>query len=191
MSCGIQEKVDECNHPFAKRGRPCRCALRPVPVTVTQGINVAGTVNVKDIDEPGRSPYAELVNLSQVQDVCSTTGGNFQRCLYKGGFIVVPAGKRLVLTHATGYVRAPLGCKLASAELHTSSIGGRAGGSIVIHYLALNPSAAIPELATFGHPITAYVEAGQSVEYQVDASCAGISTFSQVISLAGYFVSVP
>jgi hypothetical protein len=164
---------------------------RPVPVAVMQGVNIGGTVNIRNVDEPGRSPYAELFNVGQVQQACSTTGGNFQRCVFSGGFSVVPAGKRLVLTHAAGIGRAPTGCKLATLELHTSSVNARPGSTIAINYLSFDTSPAIPELGIFSHPITAYVEAGSSIDFQVDASCAGIQAGSQSLTLSGYFVTLP
>jgi hypothetical protein len=164
---------------------------RPVPVTMTQGVNIGGTVNVRNVDEPGRSPYAETFSMVQMDQGCSTTGGNFQRCVYSGAFPAVPAGKRLVLTHAAGIGRAPTGCKLSSVELHTSSVNARAGAGIAIHYLSFATSPAIPEQGIFSHPITAYVEAGSAVEFQVDASCAGIQAGGQVLTLTGYFVGLP
>jgi len=65
-------------------------AANPVPVTGNLG--VAGTVSAKNVDEPGRIPYQQMVEFSPGGSGCSGA-----LCLVP--FSAVPAGKRLVIEH--------------------------------------------------------------------------------------------
>ena len=181
-------------------------ASTPVPVTLqgtgsvsgtvsavqsgSWNVGVNGTVASQNVDEPGRNPFSALHDPFAASPSCILAGGGFQDCTFSGGFPTVPAGKRLVITNFSGQARAPSGCKVASISLGTSNEGGGTFNH-PFTFAVPHPNPAIAEVASFHERTLAYVEAGSSPTFGVSASCAGISAGSQVVTISGYFVSLP
>ena len=159
----------------------------PVPVT---GTGATGEVSVRNVDERGRNPFSALHNPNTATANCSGAGGGFQDCTFTGGFPVVPAGKRLVITDFSGQARAAGGCKIASIALGTSNEGGGSFGH-PFTFAVPHPNPAVAEVADFHESILAFVEAGSSPSFEVAASCAGLSAGLQVVTISGYLVSLP
>jgi hypothetical protein len=124
---------------------------------------------VRDVDEPGRNPYQQLVTIEE--SACPTFGDCFVT------FAPVPAGKRLVLTHA--------------------SVKFSPGGTVVVAYLVVAGGGAVPLPAPVSvgsnnflsvGPVTAYFEPGQTPAIRFDPLANGSSVEA---FLAGYYVSLP
>ena len=176
----------------------------PLPVTVQGGVSgtvsavqsgswnvgVNGTVTTTNTDEPGRNPFSALHDAFNAIPDCIGAGGGFQICIFSGGFPTVPAGMRLVITDFSGQARAPAGCKVASISLGTNNEGGGAFNH-PFTFAVPHQNPAIAEVADFHERILAFVEAGSSPTLGIDASCAGISATNQVVTISGYFISLP
>jgi hypothetical protein len=152
------------------------------PLPVTGSLGVSGTVQVRDVDSPGRAPYGALMDVINGTASCVAEGGGFQGCTFTG-FPVVPAGKRLVMIDFSGQARAPTGCKIASISLR--------GSNLVFTFAVPHQNPAIPEVADFHETILNFVDAGQAPIIDMDASCSGLSITSQTVTVTGYLIALP
>jgi hypothetical protein len=136
---------------------------------------------VRNVDEPGRSPYQHGVIFNQSPSDCS----NYSCTVY---FPAVPAGYRLVVTYASAFYK--LG-------------NGSAGGSFASVSLGAdyddNARLMLPRPLTIGDntyiasgPITYYVEPGRSPILHLDGSpVATDGGFSAQVTVVGYLVAIP
>lgn len=134
---------------------------------------------VMSIDEPGRNPYQETHSNSNCR---SATVCNFP-------FAAVPAGKRLVLTHISGYV------DTASGTLPNGFVSSGFGGSA---YATLaftgvrGPTSALGTRVFINHSVQAYFGPGEPLNATYHVNGTG-DTFSggAIMMLTGYFVNLP
>lgn len=139
---------------------------------------------VQDRDEPGRSPYTQTLSAIPPATDCD---GNL--CLVR--FATVPAGKRLVVTHASGQLVANTD---GSANPFVIATMMTYSGGVAFPYLYLpvaQPYGA-PSSTSSGFivssPVMQFYEAGTAPLMLGSTS----GTFNAVVfSLVGYFVSVP
>jgi len=134
---------------------------------------------VRNVDEPGRVPFA--------QDVVGTC--NAVNCFFT--FATVPAGKRLVIEQIEGLARSlSTTAVFSDAELVTSSsVTATSGVRHNFHMSLLSPagSSNVFNGWYFNSPTKAYVEAGSSPSVTMHQSTAGGTAFSQV-TITGYLV---
>jgi hypothetical protein len=152
-------------------------------------VGVTNTVAVKNSEDPGRSPFSARLNVGTAQASCLVLSGNYQSCDFTGGFPVVPAGKRLVITDFSGQSFAPSGCFVVEISLSTSNEGGGNFGNPITY--AIPHQSRLPELFNFHERMLAFVEPGSSPFLTVTASCPGLSVGQQIATISGYFVNLP
>ena len=162
----------------------------PVPVEIRGATTVSGTIATKNTEDPGRVPFAAQFDWTAATESCLIAGGNFQICSYPGGFPAVPAGRRLVITNMAGAARAPVGCKVSTIFLRTGNFGGTLANTATI-YAVGHPNPAIAEEAHFNDQILGFVDAGSSPVFGVGASCPGLSSGGQLMTISGYLVTLP
>ena len=136
------------------------------------------TTVAQDRDEPGRNPFQQSMQMTQNAGNCGPLLG-----LCALSFDVVPAGKRLVVTHA-------------SAILHTDPSTGNplvyAGPAQIpnfSHTLPL-PQARGGTRHVSAGPLLFYVEAG-SYPYVIVQGSPLTDGASASASLSGYYVALP
>jgi len=168
------------NKNFGPKPQPVTILNTPLPVTGSLG--VSGTVQVRDVDSPGRAPYAALMNVVTGSASCFAEGGGFQGCTFTG-FPVVPAGMRLVMIDFSGQARAPTGCKIAMINVQ--------GSNNAYTFAVPHQNLALPEVADFHETILNFVDAGQAPIINMDASCSGLSILLQTVNITGYLIALP
>jgi len=134
---------------------------------------------VQSIDEPGRNPYQE----TQANTNCrgSTV------CVFN--FAQVPVGKRLVLTHISGYV------DTAAGTLPNGFVSSGFGGST---YATLaftgvrGPTGVLGTRNFINHNVLAYFGPGEPINASYHVNGTG-DTMSggALLMLTGYFVNLP
>jgi hypothetical protein len=134
---------------------------------------------VQSVDEPGRSPYQEtLSDLScRGTTVCSFN------------FTTVPAGKRLVLTHISGYVDTGVGT-LPNGFVQ-SSFGGSQYATLPFTGVR-GPNSALGTRIFVNHGVQAFFGPGETPRgvYHINGSGDQMSG-GALMMLTGYFVNVP
>jgi hypothetical protein len=134
---------------------------------------------VQSVDEPGRNPYQETLNDLTCRGtlVCSFN------------FATVPAGKRLVLTHISGYVDTAAGT-LPNGFVR-SSFGGDDYATLAFTGV-LGPTSALGRRIFINHAVQAYFGPGESVSgiYHINGSGDTMSGGATMM-LTGYYVNVP
>lgn len=134
---------------------------------------------VQSIDEPGRNPYQE----TQSNTTCrGTTVCSFN-------FAPVPPGKRLVLTHISGYVDTGAGA------LPNGFVNSGFGGPTYATIPFTGVRGAVSALGTrifINHSVQAYFGPGEPINavYHVNGSGDTMSG-GALMMLTGYFVNVP
>ena len=125
---------------------------------------------VKNIDEPGRSPY-------QSANHCESSGP----ALFCGGqFATVPLGKRLVIQHVSISFFCSLGCSYTPFLV---GIAGQAGADAVAAYVLPSGS----QGGSVDQNILLYIEPGNTPIFATNftRSSSGVS-----ITLTGYLVDL-
>jgi hypothetical protein len=144
-------------------------------------VNVVNTPAVRDADRPVRQPYSETLTRDFGSgDVSEDTE-----------FITVPAGKALVIEHASLQARFDAD-DLVSARLEYRNPDT---GFLVFPFLVIHRQGTSSEgerVFAASEQLRAYVQAGETVEVITDRSSAGAAEPAAVsITLSGHFVDVP
>jgi hypothetical protein len=134
---------------------------------------------VQSVDEPGRNPYQETLS--------DTTCRGTLVCSFN--FDTVPAGKRLVLTHISGYVDTAAGT-LPNGFVQ-SGFGGEAYATLAFTGVR-GPTSALGTRIFINHPVRAYFGPGESVRglYHLNGSGDTMSG-GALMMLTGYYVNLP
>lgn len=136
---------------------------------------------VKNVDEPGRMPYQQLVGfIVEVGVNCI----NAQHCIVS--FNPVPAGKRLVIEHMSMLVWVQNGGQPVNTAFgDTFTIGS--GLDVAILQPAFTPGFGISGQTSWSldRPVRVYYEAGQTPKVKVVASA---TMFFGSASLHGYLI---
>ena len=143
-------------------------ALAPVSVALAQ----PKPALVQDRDEAGRAPYVEAIQTT-ASTKCSAIA-----CGYD--LTVVPAGKRLVISHVAVTVAQTVANSTAFAYLM------RNGGDIVP--LGIMQQAGGRYVLSM--PVTYYVEAGQTPRIELATDSVDLTKFFGA-ALIGHFVALP
>ena len=134
---------------------------------------------VQSVDERGRNPYQEAV-------FSSCSGSQFCNFNYSA----VPAGKRLVLTHISGYIDVA-GGTFPNGNV-TSNLGGNAYAAV--HFTALRGSAAgaLGTRMYINEQVLAYFGPGE-IPHAFMGVVSTPDTFSggAQLQLSGYYVNLP
>lgn len=134
---------------------------------------------VQSVDEPGRNPYQE----SQSNPYCrGSTSCSFN-------FATVPVGKRLVLTHISGYV--DTGTGVLPNGFVSSGFGGSAYATLPFTGVR-GATSALGTRIFINHSVLAYFGPGEPINAVYHVNGSG-DTFSggATLMLTGYFVNVP
>jgi hypothetical protein len=139
-------------------------------------IDKALAAAVKALAAPTLTPYQQTARFSQSGSSCSPFACELT-------FTPVPAGKRLVVTHASAIFAGAATNAFAFVELTDSS-----GLPAVLLAPAIGTT---PGLYTAGSPVTFYVDAGKSPVLRLRA--VGINTFSGTATagVVGHLVDAP
>lgn len=150
------------------------CALSAAPVAAQTRAAL-----VQSVDEPGRNPYQE----TQSNTTCRGT----TVCAF--GYAPVPVGKRLVLTHISGYVDTAAGT-LPNGFVQ-SSFGGTAYATLAFTGVR-GPNSALGVRIFINHSVQAYFGPGESLHgtFHVNGSGDAMSG-GALLMLSGYYVNVP
>lgn len=134
---------------------------------------------VQSVDEPGRNPYQETISNTtcRTTTVCSFT------------FATVPAGKRLVVTHISGYVDTA-GGSLPNGFL-SSSFGGSQYATLAFTAVR-GPTSALGVRNFINHNVNAYFGAGESINGTLHINGSGdVMSGGALLFVSGYYVNVP
>jgi hypothetical protein len=114
---------------------------------------------VKNVDEPGRSPYLQKV-------VCNGSGGCTAIPLAPA---LVPAGKRLVVDHISAFVSTP---SFNRPYLSAGSANSSGGDDTRLAYVSIDSTVDTPSGSIFilSQPARFYVEAGKQPFLRVTSS---------------------
>ena len=147
---------------------------RPVPVT-----DKALTAAVQALASAGgQTPYQHSIIFNQSLTTCTAF-------VCRVTFSAVPAGKRLVVTHASARFGLPAGSGFASVELTDSSTGSITG-SLLPAPVSIGPGTFIAS-----SPLTFYVEAGKSPVLQLQGNNIGFASLSATAAVVGHLVDAP
>ena len=160
----------------------------PLPVSVTNtAVPVTGSVAVsgfsgtpvfRNADEPGRAPY-QVRAVGLTSTVCNEFG-----CLVK--FPAVPAGRRLVVQHVSGFFQPKAGSVPARIGLYSTVLGV----SVASEFFATVQGGGAFTDIIFDQPVLAYFDAGDQPGVWIDQVSIDTSSpnNTQVASLNGYLV---
>ena len=132
---------------------------------------------VQDRDQPARQPWMQLIQVAQ--DVANC-GASLNAC--QADFDVVPAGKRLVVTHASVHLT------VANAEGLMAFTGPNFATPPFAHFLPMTPQ--FQQHFAGGGPVLYYVEAGLRPYFLAVSPLIG-GTGVASFALSGYFINLP
>ena len=146
-------------------------AAQPVPTAVQ------GTVNVKDVDQPARQPFADLKSISYDDGVAQAFTD----------FDPVPAGKRLVIETVTVRTQA------AAGQIWDVHMFVKTNGVPVAHTLALSTFQTLGDIdiRTATLPVRLYADAGSQVRVFGHRQYGTIGFAGVDVTLSGHYVNVP
>jgi len=151
-----------------------------VNVVNTPNVNVVNTPTVKDADNPATQPFQ-----ASVQGSFNNNGGRDTGYV---GITTVPAGKRLVIEHASVF-----GQVLTGHSLIQTLIKVTLGGQEALHYLTISAQGSDGFFDNFvaSEQVRFYADPGTQVfGYAFRNASAGDNDYVQFI-ISGYFVDVP
>jgi hypothetical protein len=135
----------------------------------------------ENVEEKGRVPYYDSNNSSTCSssiDVCTIS------------FKPVPAGFRLVITHASGFFVVGSGISPLYASISGGSLGqgglGQFGPSNYAEYLP-TPTFSGQVWYTFSSPLTFYVEPTHTPQIEI----GHVQQLESYATISGYLVSIP
>ena len=171
--------------------------VSPVPLPVSGEVTVSGSVtvansptvqaaqsgvwSVRNLDERGRTPYQAY------ESSTFSSCGTFHCTLV---FPAVPAGKRLVIEHASG------GVNIAPGTVITGVILSTAFGERLVSIPTVFQGTATTSLGTqdwhqFGATVVAYAEPGVAPEIVVSVAPAQSGSTFASANISGYLVDIP
>jgi len=134
---------------------------------------------VRSVDEPGRAPYQHSVGFVQSQSTCDQYS-----CMVR--FPKVPAGYRLVITHASAFFW------LTNGAITDANVALVSDGDIFGNTLQLPPPAVTGgKLRVVSSPVTYYVEPGSTPCLSLGASGMATNYMSASAAIVGYLVAIP
>ena len=134
---------------------------------------------VQSVDEPARNPYQE----TQSNTTCRGT----TVCAFE--FATVPAGKRLVVTHISGYVDTGAGA-LPNGFL-SSSFGGSQYATIPFTGVR-GPTSGLGVRTFINHGVLAYFGAGETPRGTLHVNGSGdLMSGGSLLFVSGYYINVP
>lgn len=164
-------------------------AFHTVPAALALAIAAAGALSalpvaaqtraalVQSVDEPGRNPYQEVLSDLGCR---GTTVCSFN-------FAAVPAGKRLVVTHISGYIDTAAGT-LPNGFL-TSSFGGSSYATSPFTGVR-GPISGLGTRIVINNEVLAYFSVGETPRATMQVF-GDTASGGALIMLTGYFVNVP
>jgi hypothetical protein len=157
-------------------------AAHAVPVAVQGTATVQGTVKVAGDPAPASAIQAQ----SSCPQPCSATP-YADLTLY-----TVPANKRLVIEHASGFVQLPDGSK-AVFTLKTAIAGTSLGGvpypMVAIDHV-LGPAAQAGTVFSSSNSLRVYADPGTNVTFHVDVEAGTLSIDYAFANISGYLVDL-
>jgi hypothetical protein len=157
-------------------------AAHAVPVTLQGTAAVQGTVKVAG----DQAPAAAIQAQGTCPQSCTTTG--FADVL----LFTVPAGKRLVIEHASGFVQLPAGAQ-ALYSLQTAVAGTYLGGApypfTPLDHL-LGPAAQAGTTFSVSNALRLYADPGTTVIFHVDVETAVSGIEYVFANISGYLVDL-
>ena len=138
----------------------------PVPVLLTGTTSVDGVVAVRNLDEPGRSPYQEV----KIFVPCQVSSNPFSE---------VPAGKRLVIKHVSAHFALPIDGGITAVSLNVNEL--KIPQFLNAHLLPFNT---LQNHYSVNDDVLVYSEAGDTPSISYSGRCGGSAT----VTLSGYFV---
>lgn len=134
---------------------------------------------VQSVDEPARNPYQEALSdlTCRGTTVCSFN------------FSTVPAGKRLVVTHISGYV--DTGAGALPNGFFSSSFGGSQYANVPFTGVR-GPTSALGVRIFINHNVLAYFGAGESPRGVLHVNGSGdLMSGGATLFVSGYYINVP
>lgn len=163
------------------RAWPAALALAVGAVGVLGSMPASAQVRaalVQSVDEPARNPYQEtLFNVP-----CRATA----ICTFD--FAAVPAGKRLVVTHISGYVDTANGT-MPNSFLQ-SNFGGPAYATVPI-IAARGPLGALGTRYIINQSVLAYFGPGENPRGSYQGLLGEVMSGGATMMLTGYFINLP
>ncbi|MDP1900989.1 MAG: hypothetical protein Q8K96_11115 [Rubrivivax sp.] len=132
---------------------------------------------VQSVDEPGRNPYQEALSdlTCRGTTVCSF------------GFAPVPVGKRLVVTHISGYIDTAAGTP--PNGFFKSSFGGSAYATVPFTGVR-GPTGALGVRYFINQQVLAYFGVGETPQGTMQM-LGDMASGGALLMVSGYYVSVP
>ncbi|MDO9315012.1 MAG: hypothetical protein Q7T97_10750 [Burkholderiaceae bacterium] len=165
-------------------------AYQTVPAAVALAVAAVGALSalpaaaqtraalVQSVDEPGRNPYQETLSdlACRGTTVCSVN------------FATVPAGKRLVVTHISGYIDTAAGTP--PNGFLSSSFGGSAYATVPFTGVR-GPNGNLGTRYFINNEVLAYFGVGESPRATMQALGGDTASGGALVMISGYFVNVP
>lgn len=170
--------------------KPMTTSLRAWPAALALAVGTLGMLVtlpaaaqtraalVQSVDEPARNPYQE----TQFNVVCRGTS------ICGLDFAVVPAGKRLVVTHISGYVDTANGT-MPNSFLQ-STLGGTYTATVPI-IAARGPLSALGTRYVISQNVLAYFGPGESPRGSYQGLLGEVMSGGALMMLSGYFINLP
>jgi hypothetical protein len=142
-------------------------------------------VPVESIDEPGRNPYFEARSFVQNVDACPP---NY--CFVR--FAPVPAGKRLVVTHAAVRFFAASGFGVPYLELGPDVVETSTTLPLPAATVLSTVASAGASVAVMSAPVTWYAEAGTTPTLLLTGPNAFVRfSLPSLATISGYLIHLP
>jgi hypothetical protein len=151
------------------------------PTRAVEVVNSAvNPVPVRDVDNPARQPFnATFFTDFQNEQVTADVP-----------FITVPAGKRLVIEHASAQSRFPANDLVSASLLYPALTNGLVEQFLVIHPQGTDHLG--NRVFTASEELRAYIAEGGTLRFKVSRDRAGAAVVDGVgVTVSGYFVDVP
>lgn len=132
---------------------------------------------VQSVDEPGRNPYQETLS--------DTTCRGTTICVFD--FASVPAGKRLVVTHISGYIDTASG--VPPNGFFRSGFGGTAYATVPFTGVR-GPTSALGVRHFINQPVQAYFGVGETPRGTMQI-IGDLASGGALLMVSGYYVNVP
>ena len=157
-------------------------AAHAVPVTLQGTAAVQGTVKIAGDQAPANAIQAQ----GTCPQPCTTTP------FADVTLFTVPAGKRLVIEHASGFVQLPAGAQ-ALYTLRTAVAGTYLGGApypnVALDHL-LGPAAQAGATFSVSNALRLYADPGTTVVFHVDVETAVSGIDYVFANISGYLVDL-
>ncbi len=141
-------------------------------------VGIPGTISIKNLDEPGRSPYQQLVGFT-----AACFQGPPPSCLIEANFQAPAAGSRLVARRISGEI-------ITNNEAGTSEaiLGVIPNALAFVPVLVRSQVSSSETLLQFNQELLTYVEPGKTPNFGV--TLPGVTSAKGQVVLSGYIVSL-